>query len=179
MSEVHRPTTPADVAGPGVTFRALTPGPQWSLRLRASDVAQAADAWQAPLDLTPLASSSQDGRHALRLGPDEWLLLADTPLAADGLAALAWTVALSLVDISDRELAWEIAGDDAPQVLAMGCPLDLSDGQFPAGAATRTLYGQAEVVLWRPGAERLWQVRTARSFAAYLTRQVAQAIGNL
>ncbi|ATE64219.1 sarcosine oxidase subunit gamma [Rhizorhabdus dicambivorans] len=163
------------LAGTGLPFRPLAPGHQWALRLRAQAIEEASAAWQAPLDLAPLASSSRDGRHALKLGPDEWLLIAQTADAADGLAALARSTPLSLVEISDRELAWELSGDNAAQVLAAGCPLDLADASFPPGRATRTVYGHAEIVLWRPGAERAWQVRALRSFASYLTRHLAHA----
>lgn len=156
-------------------LRALPPGHQWSLRMRPGSVAHATTAWGAELDLAPLTSSSLDGRHALRLGPDEWLLLATSACAVDELAALARDNLMSLVDISDRELAWELSGDDAAQVLAMGCPLDLADTAFPPGRATRTVYAHAEVVLWRPGSERMWQLRALRSFATYLTRHLTHS----
>tara|TARA_R110000782_G_scaffold127769_1_gene219379 strand:- start:23176 stop:23619 length:444 start_codon:yes stop_codon:yes gene_type:complete len=147
--------------------------------MRAAAIEQASEAWQAPLDLEPLCSSSLNGRHAFRLGPDEWLLLAESAQAADALKDLAQSVALSLVDISDREAAWEISGDDAARVLATGCPIDLSEARFPPGRATRTVYGHAEIVLWRPGAERTWQVRVLRSFIPYLTRHMRHATSNL
>lgn len=156
-------------------LRALPPGHQWSLRMRPQAVEKASTAWGAPLDLAPLASSSLDGRHALRLGPDEWMLLASSATAADGLGAIARDGLMSLVDISDRELAWELSGGDAAQVLAMGCPLDPDDAAFPPGRATRTVYSHAEVVLWRPGIERTWQIRALRSFATYLTRHLTHA----
>lgn len=179
MPDVDRLAIAPDITGPAVVFRTLPPGHQWSLRARKPDIEAAAAAWCAPLDLEPLTSSSLDGHHALKLGPDEWLLLAGSSLAANRLVALARTVALSLVDISDREMAWEISGDNAARVLAAGCPLDLSDASFPPGRATRTIYGQAEVILWRPGTERLWQIRIFRSFSAYLTGHLAQAVSNL
>jgi len=147
----------------------------WSLRLRTQQIMQASLAWRAPLELAPLASSSSNGRHALRLGPDEWLLLADASSAVDDLHTLAASTALSLVDISDRELAWTISGANADRVLATSCPLDLSEAAFPPGRATRTVYGHAEIVLWRPTSERSWQIRALRSFANYLTRQLAHA----
>ncbi|WP_158511750.1 sarcosine oxidase subunit gamma [Sphingobium sp. TKS] len=145
------------------------------MRLRTQQIEQASVAWKAPLDLAPLASSSLDGRHALRLGPDEWLLMAEASSAADDLHSLAVSTALSLVDISDRELAWTISGENAGRVLATGCPLDLSEAAFPPGRATRTVYGHAEIVLWRPNSERSWQIRALRSFAIYLTHHLAHA----
>ena len=159
-----------------VLVRQIPTGHQWSFRTRRKDLQDASAAWLTRLDLEPLSSSSLDGHHALRLGPDEWLLLAGSARAADALTSLAETTALSLVDISDRELAWELSGVDATRVLATGCPLDLSDASFPAGRATRTVFGHAEVVLWRPDLERTWQIRALRSFATYITSHLAHAI---
>lgn len=158
-----------------VLVRQLPAGHQWSFRTRLKDLQDASAAWLAPLDLEPLSSSSQEGHHALRLGPDEWLLLAGSARAGDALNFLAQTTALSLVDISDRDLAWELSGVDATRVLATGCPLDLSDATFPAGRATRTVFGHAEVVLWRLTSESTWQIRALRSFATYLTNNLAHA----
>jgi sarcosine oxidase subunit gamma len=164
---------------PGITIRQLPPCHLWSLRARAPDVERLSVAWGGGLDLAPLASASTGRRHALRLGPDEWLLIADSASAADGLHALAETIAFSIVDISAREIGWEIAGDHASRLLAGGCPLDLSDAHFPPGRATRTIYGQAEIVLWRPASERAWEVRALRSFTNYLTRHLAHAVHTL
>jgi len=39
---------------------------------------------------------------------------------------------------------------------------------FPAGSATRTLLGKAEIVLSRPGEAPSFEVECARSFARYV-----------
>lgn len=66
-------------------------------------------------------------------------------------------------------------GRNAGRVLATGCPLDFSETAFPPRRATRTVYGHAEVVLWRPGPQRSWQIRALRSFATYLAHHLARA----
>jgi len=179
MSDLDSLSKGQSFADGALVIRPLPQSYQWSLRMRPSNIHHGSQAWNSCLNLEPLTSSSAEERNAFRLGPDEWLLLAPMPTAADGLKALMKTVALSLVEISDREVAWEISGDDAAHVLAAGCPLDLSDSSFPQGRATRTVYGHAEIILWRPLPERTWHIRASRSFASYLTRHMAHAVSNL
>lgn len=104
-----------------------------------------------------------------RLGPDEWLVLGPEGRALEA----HWSDALagqahSLVDISHRQVAIEVAGLRARDVLNGGCPLDLSDEAFPPGAATRTLLGKAEIVLIRADAALSYRVECWRSFAPYV-----------
>ncbi|MFX8747406.1 sarcosine oxidase subunit gamma family protein, partial [Acinetobacter baumannii] len=59
----------------------------------------------------------------------------------------------SLVDVSHRNTAIQIAGPAAADVLNAGCPLDLRLDAFPVGMCTRTLFAKAEIVLWRTDAQ--------------------------
>jgi sarcosine oxidase subunit gamma len=52
-------------------------------------------------------------------------------------------------------------------VLNGGCPLDLDPSAFPAGAATRTVFGKAEIVLLREADDR-FRVECWRSFSDYV-----------
>ena len=45
--------------------------------------------------------------------------------------------------------------------------LDLHLDAFPVGMCTRTLFGKAEIVLWRTG-EETFHIEVWRSFAPYL-----------
>lgn len=113
------------------------------------------------------AAPAPPGAHAvLRLGPDEWLVLG---------AAGSVPGAASVVDVSDGYAAFRVAGAGAADLLNEGCPLDLSDAAFPPGSCTRTLFGKAEIVLWRPGPEAAFHVEVARSFAAYVAALLEQA----
>jgi sarcosine oxidase subunit gamma len=112
-----------------------------------------------------------NGLTIARLGPDEWLLLGAD--AASGTIEQGLNEALagrvhSLVDISHRQVAIEVSGLRAREVLNGGCPLDLADEAFPAGSATRTLFGKAEIVLIRSGAAATFRVECWRSFAPYV-----------
>jgi sarcosine oxidase subunit gamma len=112
-----------------------------------------------------------NGLTIARLGPDEWLLLG--AVAASGTMEQRLNEALagrthSLVDISHRQVAIEVSGLRAREVLNGGCPLDLADEAFPVGSATRTLFGKAEIILIRSGAAATYRVECWRSFAPYV-----------
>lgn len=147
---------------------------RWSLRAASEDVSRLAAAWGAGLPTNPLGSLADEARTALRVGPDEWLLLSNDPNAADGLRDLGSPPPFSLVDISHRQLSFLLTGDRSGEVIGAGCPLDLSEEAFPTGRATRTLFGKAEVVLWHLGGNS-WRVEVWRSFAEYLHRRVRAA----
>jgi sarcosine oxidase, subunit gamma len=118
-----------------------------------------------------------DKRAALWLGPDEWLLLADSEDAAavsDVLESVLEGTAYSLVDVSHRQIGLIASGAAAARVLNAGCPLDLSLQAFPVGFATRTLFDKAEIVLWRR-AEGAFHVEVWRSFAPWLAASLAEA----
>jgi sarcosine oxidase subunit gamma len=104
------------------------------------------------------------------LGPDEWILW----IAADAASSFAGEVAqalagrfFSLVDVSCRDVAFILRGRRVREVLSGGCLLDL-DANFPAGSATRTLFGKAEIVLVRPTSDEVYLLECARSYAPYV-----------
>lgn len=118
------------------------------------------------------------GWHALHLSPDEWLLIG----SPDEAAALvmktgseASAIAHSLVDISERNVGVTVTGEGAADLLNAGCALDLSDEAFPPGSCTRTLFGKADILLWRPTQAPAFRVEYARSFADYVRRLMAAA----
>ena len=150
---------------PVVTLEPAAPASRLSLRARGEAVATLSSALGLDLPARPKTSSSAGERHALWLGPDEWLLIdgngADLAAAAAGADVLH-----SAVDISHRNTAIVIAGEGAEATLAAGCPQDLSIEAFPVGACARTLMGKVEVVVWRRAATR-FHVECWRSFAGY------------
>ncbi|RTL65654.1 MAG: sarcosine oxidase subunit gamma, partial [Hyphomicrobiales bacterium] len=108
---------------------------------------------------------------ALRLGPDEWLVFGSPSRMSVARMLLVQAQAAgtaSVVDISDRNFAITIAGPRAADLLASGCPLDFDPASFPVGMCTRTIFGKAEVVLWRMGADK-FRLEAGRSFAPYVT----------
>jgi sarcosine oxidase, subunit gamma len=134
-------------------------------------------AFGVELPAQPLRSAAREGRAALWLGPDEWLLLAEARDAETITAAVRTPVGdrpHSWVDISHRNAGFLISGPHAADVLNAGCPLPLDLASFPVGKCTRTLFGKAEIVLWRCG-EMSFRIEVWRSFAAYLAELVAEA----
>jgi sarcosine oxidase subunit gamma len=116
-------------------------------------------------------SACTDDELAVRLGPDEWLLCAPLHAAAEFerlLTAVLGSAPHALVDVGHRYAALAIEGPRAPALLASGCPLDLHPAAFTAGAATRTLLGKAEIVLWRLHDALAYRIECARSFAPYV-----------
>ena len=93
---------------------------------------------------------------ALWLGPDEYLVFGNEPprVQAD-----------SIVDVSRRTVAFRLAGPKAGWFLNAFCALDLDE--FSEAGCTRTLFGKAEIVLWRVDA-KTFHIETARSFAPYV-----------
>jgi sarcosine oxidase subunit gamma len=130
---------------------------------------------EPPSRLGPAGES--EGRAALWLGPDEWLLIADGADAADiggVLESVLEGTAHSLVDVSHRQIGLIASGPAAARVLNAGCPLDLDLKAFPVGTATRTLFDKVEIVLWRR-AEATFHVEIWRSFAPFLAGSLAEA----
>jgi len=122
-------------------------------------------------------SASTGVRAALWLGPDEQLLLApvaDGEAIAHQLGQSLSALPHSLVDVSHRQIALELSGPQAQNVLNAGCPLDLHLESFPVGACTRTVLGKCDIVLWRTGATT-FHIEVWRSFADYASRFLAEA----
>ena len=121
-----------------------------------------------PADMLDSAASAV--WSALHLAPDEWLMIgpeADAERLTTAFAAAGATWPLSLVDISDRLIAFQIEGQEAATLLAAGCPLDLDCAAFGVGRCTRTLFGKAMVMVWRTGPQ-VFRLEVARSFAPYV-----------
>ena len=114
------------------------------------------------------------------LGPDEWLLLAPEAARAEVHAAVsiargAEPASLSLVDISHRQVGFDIMGPGAVEGLSVGCPLDLDGAAFPVGMCARTVLAKAEIVLWRRAPDT-FRLAVARSFAPYVAAFLTEAV---
>jgi sarcosine oxidase subunit gamma len=142
-------------------------GPMTRMSLRADAEAAKALSKALGLDLPaqPLTATEKDGRAALWLGPDEWLLIDAN--GADMMALAAGVKKLhSAVDVSHRNTGFEVKGPMAATAINAGCPLDLRDTSFPVGKCARTVLGRIEIVLWRRSADT-FHVECWRSFSAY------------
>jgi sarcosine oxidase, subunit alpha len=103
-----------------------------------------------------LRAASHDGHIALWLGPDEYLLFGNEPPRLE---------AASIVDVSHRTVGIQLEGVRAAWCVNAFCALDLSD--IPTNGCTRTLFGKAEIILWRLAGDK-FHIETARSFAPYV-----------
>ena len=154
----------------------ITPLPEsarWSLRLAPALAAKTSElaGFRIALEINRAAQAGE--RLSARLGPDEWLLCAPPQEVFD--ASALGNEHHSLVDISHRYAALAVEGAQAHVLLAAGCPLDLHPTTFPAGSATRTLLGKAEIVLWRVHEAPAYRVECARSFAPYVLAFLREA----
>jgi sarcosine oxidase subunit gamma len=158
----------ADPAGSGIVIRPAGAEAQFSLRVRGP----AASAAGLPLDLPINRASGDPRRWIARLGPDEWLIGADESEADTLPAAIGADLGArfhAVVDVSHRNVGIDVSGAKAAVALNAGCPLDLGEAAFPAGSATRTLLGKAEIVLIRrPGPGLHYRVECWRSFSTYV-----------
>jgi len=157
----------------------------WTSRFVLRGDARVAAAAAAALELRATPQTCRaltDGERAmLWLGPDEHLLLGPEgagPMLTEHLHAHLAGLPHSLVEVSHRQCALQLSGPHARSALSAGCPLDLDEAAFPLGMCTRTVFGKAQVVLWRIAADG-FRVEVARSFAAYVAQLVAEVMREL
>jgi sarcosine oxidase subunit gamma len=114
---------------------------------------------QPGFPVEPNTTAVVDGRTVLWLGPDEWLVLGggeeDYPVA---------------VDVSANRVVFELSGAGAGGVLATGCAVDVEPGR-----CAQTLLARAQVILFRPDADRWW-ILVRPSFAPYLRAWLEDAL---
>ena len=149
----------------GVSVAPAAPALRLALRAPANSVAALSKALGVKLPTRPKTSIEKNGRAALWLGPDEWLVIDQA--GKDPVAACAGVKPFhAAVDISHRNVGIIVAGQGAENVLSAGCPQDLSLAAFPVGACSRTILHKIEIVLWRTGATE-FRVECWRSFSDY------------
>ena len=102
---------------------------------------------------------------AVMLGPDEWLLIGSVSGDSAGQA-------VSLTEITERQIGLLIEGPRAAELLMSGCPLDLE--RMPAGRGTRTIYETVELTILKLSETR-FRVEVWRSFVPWLFAALAQA----
>jgi sarcosine oxidase, subunit gamma len=150
----------------------LAPSARRTILRGEAACAAASRAFGVDLPRTPLCVQHRDGKAALWLGPDEWLLIeegdTDTANVATDLMAALVGIPSSLVDVSHRQIGLHVAGPGAALLLNTFIVLDLSLAVFPTGTAARTIFDKAEIVLWRR-ADEMFQIEVWRSFAPYVS----------
>ncbi|MEO1197744.1 MAG: sarcosine oxidase subunit gamma family protein [Pseudomonadota bacterium] len=178
MADTHSP----DRTGPLAAYEpvslprklAIDPGAPTARFTYRGSVETAGDTFGFTLPSDINEAQTDSDRTAIRLGPDEWLLIAPDGSQAEIVAAFGKISAPhSLVDISHRNTSIVVEGRRALDVMATASPLDLHETAFPIGMATRTILGKAEVILWRQVADR-FHIEVWRSFADYLFKLLSE-----
>ncbi|TPW30232.1 sarcosine oxidase subunit gamma [Pararhizobium mangrovi] len=163
----HAQKRPVAAAG-AVTIEDLAPEARFSLRGDPADAGILGRTLGVDLPTAIGTRNEKDGRTALCLGPDEWVVLAgeaERDAILDAFAAIEADTPHALCDIGDREVSVRIVGPDAAALLAMGCPRDLS--HLAPGRAVRTVFDGVSIVLWRE-AEEVYRLDAWRSSAPYV-----------
>ncbi|MEZ5810227.1 MAG: sarcosine oxidase subunit gamma [Rhizobiaceae bacterium] len=153
-------------AGPHIEIAPAEPAFRLSLRAPEKSLAALSRALGVSLPRKPKCAAASGTRAALWLGPDEWLII-DTGKNNPADALASSRVSHSAVDVSHRNTAVIVSGPGAETALSAGCPQDLDRRKFPVGACSRTIFGKAEVVLWRTG-EDAFRVECWRSLSPYV-----------
>jgi sarcosine oxidase subunit gamma len=109
---------------------------------------------------------AEPDRTVLRLGPDEWLVLAPpfTTVEIDG---------ASVVDVSAQRTTLDLEGPRVRELLAFGCSLDLHPRVFAIGDNAQTTLAHAPVILIRR--ESGFRILVRASFAAHLATWLVDA----
>lgn len=159
-----------------VAVAPIAPMSRAILRCREADIGRISRKLGIALPREACRSAADHATSALWLGPNEWLILhADMQENwVPGLAARVEGERCSLVDVTCRQVALSIDGPRAEEILASGCALDLALIAFPEGMCTRTMFGKAEVVLWRTQPSR-FHLEVWRSFAPYVEALLHEA----
>jgi sarcosine oxidase, subunit gamma len=170
----RRPAAPAAAA----PVEILDTGPAARFIFRGGERAvELAGSFGVALPRVPCRSASAGTRHALWLGPDEWLLLAaedERDGIGGGLARALGDEPYSLVDIGHQHVGLIVRGAACGEVLNTGCPLDLDQIAFPVGMCTRTVFEKAEIVLWRTESF-VFRIEVWRSFVPYVHALLTEA----
>ncbi|WP_300042700.1 sarcosine oxidase subunit gamma [uncultured Paracoccus sp.] len=162
-----------DFATAPVLIEELPATPRLSLRVRAERRASLAAALGIDLPARIGDRAAGDGREALCLGPDEWLILAaDAAPLADAAAATRAQTPHSLTEITDREITLRLSGPQVLDLLATCCPRDIA--ALAEGRGCRTVFDSATVTLWRDGPDR-FRMDIWRSFFPHVLNLIAQA----
>lgn len=165
-----------DMSAGGVKVAVLPLANRVSLRARQEAVASLSRALGVALPQKPKTSAAKGGRTVFWLGPDEWFVLDEQ--GGDVLADCGKAKGLhSAVDVSHRNVAFAVSGPAAEATLAAGCPQDLSLQAFAVGACTRTVFGKAEILLYRVSGQE-FRVECWRSFADYVFGLLAEGARN-
>ena len=111
--------------------------------------------------------SDHEAGMAIMLGPDEWLLLGAITGGGTGQA-------VSITEITERQIGITLEGPRATEILMSGCPLDLE--RMAVGRGARTIYETVEIVVMKRGAAQ-YHIEVWRSFAPWFWAALVAVAG--
>ena len=114
--------------------------------------------------------TSAGERHAVWLGPDEFLIICESGKDEELACAIQASFGdrhAAVTNISDALTAFRLKGTAVRQVLAKGCSLDLHLKSFTSGDAAQSLLSHAAVTIMAL-TENEFMILCRTSFASYL-----------
>lgn len=138
-----------------------------NLRVRENNIAKINKLLGFKLPTKPKTSIVKGSKICLWLAPDEWLLFDEAENSDLNKLEAIDAATASAVNISHRNCAIIVSGPKAHVVLNSGCPQNLCLDKFSVGAASRTILGKAEIVLYRTK-EQTFRIESWRSFSDYV-----------
>jgi len=152
------------------------------INLRGTPEPAFLDAVAAAVGVRPATQSGvaaqADGRAALWIGPNEWLVV--TPPGAEIEAAAHLREALAehraaVTDVSESLAVIAVSGVNARHLVAKGMSLDLHPRAFAAGCCARASLAKTVVLIHQTDDEPAYDLYVDRSFAEYLWRWLEDA----
>ncbi len=143
------------------------------INIRAEVAARNAisSALQVPLPETINTLNEIDGKRALMIAPDHWIVISDDPLQHVLVEMINGQVEhfhANATLVSDQYAGYEIGGADILDILSQGCALDLDPEQFKYGQGTICGFAKTKCIII-PGKEALtYQIFVESSLGQYL-----------
>jgi len=166
-------------ASDGLTITLLPEQKRYSLRIKSADLTAVKKATGLILARKIGGTSIAPGLTTACLGPDEWIVIAavkGSKALEKKLFGLSKKFTLSVTEISHRNVGFSLSGPETAAFINTGCPLDLGLEAFPIGKGARTVYENAEILLFRTG-EQDFHLECWRSFGPYLRDFMVKVLG--
>ena len=166
IAERREPLAGEKLANKYVTIEAAAAASRISLRASEAGTKSFEKGLGFKLPRKPKTSASKGGKHALWLGPDEWIIINEDDVDTSMVPRLP-NKEFAATEISHRNAAVIVSGAGAQATLSAGCPQNLSLATFPVGACSRTVFGKAEVILYRT-CDDTFRMEFWRSYSEYI-----------
>ncbi len=170
MHEVHQMPQPARGNHPAPLIAGQKHQAVLNLRGNAQDPAFVQAVQQAlglPLPVAACSSIANAQVRVVWVGPDDWFVV----VASGQQAALAQSLRTALAgqhsavtDVSSGYFLVTLAGEQARDVLAQGCPMDLHPSVFKPGQSAGTHFFKVGIYLWQRDNAPTFEMLVRRSF---------------